>query len=308
MVFFNRIKFVSYFAVLFLVYSSYGGVRNTVGCKFMEIEQLVCPDCTAPYLVTCDGLVGFVSRNARVQYSYYGRFDRIYVHESIDKAYNNDASTHRSRDNFHLTYFRMTKKTPLYKTPLGQTVTAVLGEGEVRAGANRPCQYTAPSTPNRVIKYIGELPLTLCYGHAVCDVDLEGFGLAEARTELFPVACTANVHGECPAAGECIEDAAVEFSEVASEREKNESELILNQRLEKMVMDAIRESADEFKDESWDKIQKRIDEEIKIQTARQRAVEAWMVAQQESMEHYEAVKERQRESVEKRQRARHGGR
>ena len=284
------IRFASYFIVLFLVYSTYGkdGFKK---CRPIYAGRMACPDCKAPYLVNCNGYIGFIPGNVLTPFDY--------------EAYNVESIVEMG----YATEFYIPIGTPLYKTPLGRTTVALAGKSKRKIEENYPCQYVSPSIPNRVqTRTPRGLEWTVCYGHAVCAVGLDDFELDKARTEVFPVACTATLQDECPTARECIEDTAVEFSEIASKREKEESQFMINQRLEKMVMRAIRESADEFKNESWDKIQKRIDEEIKIDTVRQRAVEAWMVSQQEEREHYRTVREKQRRELEKRKRARHGSR
>ena len=296
MVFFNGIRFVIYFALLFLVYSVYSK-DSYVRCEFMSDRKVQCSDCKALHLVQCGKLIGFVSGNTRTRIVERGsRYSESF---SLDKAFMRGQSFNEDR------YMKIIKKTPMYRTPLGKNVVAGVGDnnsGEIDHTLSI-CRYDKPSIPNTVYTSFSGLEWKVCYGHVICDVDLEGFGLAEsARTEMVPVACTAKLQGKCPTARECMEDPTVAFSEVASKKDKEESQL------REEVMTAIREAADEFKGESWDKIQERIDEEIKIHTARQRAVEAWMVAQQEERERYKTVQESQRESTRKRQRARHGGR
>ena len=280
MLFFYGIKIVSCLAILILTQLAYGE-----RCRFLSRDKVECEDCKAPYLVNCGGKVGYVSRTAQATLKDDGRpyyqYDYTYHAMSVNEAFSRLCDTEESRQFLYSIH----NGVPLYKTPLGKTVMAVVGEDKKEQGDRQQCRYILPSMPNIVqTRLSGELEWNVCYGHVVCDVDLEGLALVEAQMELFPVACTETLDGECPTARECMEDTAVEFSQVASETEQGESQFLRNQQLEQMVMTAIRTATDDFTGESWDKIQKRIDEEIQIQTARQRAVEVWMVDQQKERE------------------------
>ena len=304
MLFFNGIKIVSCLAVLVLMHLAYGE-----RCSFLSRDKVECEDCKAPYLVRCEGKVGYVS--GAIQATLLKDYDRSYYGDSYftlsvkqvfsklgrieaGKPWVASQSLHAICDG-----------SPLYKTPLGETVVAIVGYK--KEDHQRQCRYTVPSMPNKVKTHLSEgLEWKVCYGHVVCDVGLEveGLELAEAQTELFPVACTETLDGRCPTARECMEDTAVEFSQVASETEQEESQFRRNQQLEQMIMTAVQVTVDETVDdiratvddfqnenwdqmnENWDKIQKRIDEEIQIQTARQRAMEAWMVDEQKAVKEF----------------------